>query len=80
MRNKEMSDETSRLTWSNVLDLLAKHNPEGLTNNEIAEELESEYRDTAALTRIMFNSRSVSRMTVGKTAGTSFYFLPVVPS
>lgn len=77
MRNREMTEVVSRLTWDNIRALLAEHAPDGFTNQEIADVLESEYRDTAALTRCMFMAGALSKLTVGKAAGTAFYFLPV---
>ncbi|MGH8789755.1 MAG: hypothetical protein ACREYA_32375 [Cupriavidus necator] len=77
MKKREMIKTPSGLTWTAVVDLLKEHDPQGFTNSELADLFGQPYQRVASLTRVMYDAGALSRTHVGKTAGTTFYFLPL---
>ncbi|WP_423396071.1 hypothetical protein [Burkholderia sp. LMG 21824] len=78
MKQREMIDEPSPLSWDAVLELLTENGNQGMTNKEIANVLDTDYTRVRGLTLVMWEHGALSRVHVGETGGTTFYFLPIV--
>lgn len=78
MKQKEMIEVPSRLTWESVIELLRASGDEGMSNKEIAEALDVDYSRARSLTFVMWEAGALSRVHIGETAGATFYFLPVM--
>lgn len=78
MKRREMIEVPSVLSWTAVIELLRKNGDEGMTNKEIADALDSDYQRVRSLTFVMWEHGALSRVHVGETGGTTFYFLPLV--
>lgn len=76
MKQREMCESPNRLTWDNVLAILREDIGQGYTNGELAEMLHAPYQRVCSLTRVMFESGSLSRMHPGRATGVTFYYLP----
>lgn len=77
MKRREMIEVPSVLSWTAVIELLRENGDEGMTNKEIADALESDYQRVRSLTFVMWENGALSRVHVGETGGTTFYFLPL---
>lgn len=77
MKKREMCEEVSPLSWAAIIELLEKNQPDGYTNQELADHFGVEYARVSGLTRVMYENGALSKMQIGRTAGITFYFLPV---
>ena len=77
MKKREMFEKPNNLTWDNVLAVLREDEMQGYTNGELAELLGADYQRTSSLTRVMFESGSLSRVHSGRMTGVTYYFLPL---
>jgi len=77
MKQREMTEYRSPLSWTAVLDVLTENGNQGMTNKEIANVLDTDYARVRGLTLVMWEHGALSRVHVGDTGGATFYFLPV---
>ncbi|RBB38871.1 hypothetical protein DPV79_15945 [Burkholderia reimsis] len=77
MKQREMVEYRSPLSWTRVIDVLTENGNQGMTNKEIANVLDTDYARVRGLTLVMWEHGALSRVHVGETGGATFYFLPI---